>query len=216
MKAVEATLGQLKFPTSDVKFPRATGFLPPQKHQIFVPKADSTQASVRVGRTLFNRNNPDYLPLRVLNEIFGGYFGSRLMKNIREEKGFTYGISSSLASTYADGYWIIGADVNKDVAQQTIDEIYKEMDILCKEPVPADELETVRNYMLGSFANSINTPFVLAERFKTVHFLGMSYDYYEQFIRTVQTISAEELLHIAQKHYKPELMTEVIVGGENL
>jgi zinc protease len=171
---------------------------------------DAVQATLRIGRRTFTRQHPDYIPMKVLNEILGGYFGSRLMRNIREEKGYTYGIHSSLAAMQQDGYMVIGTDINRDVVQQTIDEVYKEMDILCKEPVQADELDTVRNYMLGSFANSITTPFALADKFKSIHFSGMSYDYYDKLIHTYATITADELQALAQKYYQPEAMTVVV------
>ncbi len=171
---------------------------------------DAVQATLRIGRRMFTRQHPDYIPMKVLNEILGGYFGSRLMRNIREEKGYTYGIHSSLAAMQNDGYMVIGTDINKDVVQQTIDEVYKEMDILCKEPVPADELDTVRNYMLGTFANSITTPFALADKFKSIHFSGLSYAYYDTLIQTYSTITAEELQALAQKYYQPDAMTVVV------
>lgn len=212
LKAIDQTLGQIVFGAPAQKLVAAPAEAA-HKQRFFLPKEGSVQASVRVGRAMVSRKHPDYLGLRLLNEIFGGYFGSRLMKNIREEKGYTYGIHSSVVPTFNSGYMVIGTDVNKNVAESTIEEIYKEMEILRTELVPADELETVRNYMLGSFANSINTPFALAERFKTVHFDGLKYDYYNQYINAIRSTTAEQLQHLAQKYYDPAHMTEVIVGG---
>ncbi|MFB0906753.1 MAG: insulinase family protein, partial [Spirosomataceae bacterium] len=95
---------------------------------------------------MFTRTHPDYFPFAVTNAVLGGYFGSRLMKNIREEKGFTYGISSSMIPMQSFGYFLIGTDVKGEFTQQTLDEIYKEIDILQKETISEDELTSVRFY----------------------------------------------------------------------
>jgi predicted Zn-dependent peptidase len=174
---------------------------------------ESVQASVRVGRLLFNRTHPDYLRMRVVNEILGGYFGSRLMKNIREDKGYTYGIYSRI-STYSDtGSLVIGADVKKEFAAEVIEEIYKEMNVLAQEPVPAQELEVVRNYMLGKFLGNSITPFDLAEKFKVLLFNGLNYVHYEELLDTIKTIDTEQIMQVASLYLTPQLMTEVVVGG---
>lgn len=178
-----------------------------------VKRPDAVQASLRIGRRMFTRNHPDYLKMKVLNEILGGYFGSRLMRNIREEKGYTYGIHSSLLSLQNEGYFVIGTDVNKDVARLTIEEVYKEIDVLKKELIPEEELETVRNYMLGSLANSLTTPFALMDKFKSIHYSGLGYDYYDKMIHTYSTVSAEELQDLAKK-YLNEGELVIVTAGE--
>ena len=96
-----------------------------QKH--FIEKADAIQSAVRVGRMMFNKRNPDYFKFQVLNTILGGYFGSRLMANIREDKGYTYGIGSGLASLVNGGFFYISTEVGTDVTNDTLKEIYKEI-----------------------------------------------------------------------------------------
>jgi zinc protease len=180
----------------------------------FFHKEGSLQSSIRVGRKLFGKSHPDYFPLAITNEIFGGYFGSRLMKNIREEKGFTYGIHSSLALYKEEGYLVIGTDVKTDFTEQTLAEIAKEAQKMQTELVDSQELAIVKNYMLGAFAGSLNTPFDLAEVFKGVYFNQLTYDFYQKYIDTIQNITAEEIRQTAQKYLDVEQMLEVVVGAK--
>jgi zinc protease len=180
----------------------------------FFHKEGSLQSSIRVGRKLFGKSHPDYFPLAITNEIFGGYFGSRLMKNIREEKGFTYGIHSSLALYKEEGYLVIGTDVKTDFTEQTLAEIAKEAQKMQTELVSSQELATVKNYMLGAFAGSLNTPFDLAEVFKGIYFNQLNYDFYQKYIDTIQNITAEEIRNTAQKYLNIEQMLEVVVGAK--
>lgn len=214
LNIVEKELGSLKTITANSLMKNQV--LPAiSKRKVNISMPDSVQASVRVGRLLFNRTHPDYLRMRVVNEILGGYFGSRLMKNIREDKGYTYGIYSRI-STYSDtGSLVIGAEVKKEATSEVIEEIYKEMNILAQEPVPAEELEVVRNYMLGKFLRNSVTPFDLAEKFKILLFNGLNYVHYEELLDTIQTIHTEQIMQVASFYLIPQLMTEVVVGGSD-
>jgi zinc protease len=178
-----------------------------------IKKEGAIQTSIRMGSRLFTIRNPDYFKTYILVEILGGYFGSRLMKNIREEKGFTYGISSSLVCMQYGGYLVIGTDVKKEFTADTLKEIYKEINILKSEPVSTSELENVKNYLLGSFLNSLNTPFSLADKFKTIYFNHLTYDFYTTYVQSIKEASSEELMELANKYLKEEDMNEVIAGG---
>src|SRR5699024_753057 len=101
----------------------------PKVGPTLIEKKASIQSAVRLGKRLFKKDHPDMIDFLVLNEILGGYFGSRLMKNIREDKGFTYGISSAMITLKNEGYFILGTDVNKENTRQTLNEIYKEIKI---------------------------------------------------------------------------------------
>jgi predicted Zn-dependent peptidase len=165
-----------------------------------------------MGRKLFTRSHPDYFKMMVLNEILGGYFGSRLMRNIREEKGLTYGISSNLFTLQKEGYLLIGTDVKREFTSLTIEEVYKEMNILRTEPVGEEELETVKNYMAGSFAGSLSTPFALADHFKAIYFDGLTYDFYEHYIENILNTSAQQLQDLANQYLTDNSMLVVIAG----
>ncbi|WP_266362126.1 M16 family metallopeptidase [Tellurirhabdus rosea] len=179
-----------------------------------VEKEDSLQSSIRLGRLLFTRKHEDYFPFLVLNEVLGGYFGSRLMKNIREEKGFTYGIWSNVASFPRAGYFVIGTDVKREFTQQTLDETWKEIRTLRQELVPEEEMEVVKNYMIGSFVGSLNTPFEIADRYKGVLFDKLPMDYLNRYIDYIQRVSAVQVLEMANKYLKEDELIEVVVGGK--
>lgn len=177
-------------------------------------KPSSIQSSIRLGRRLFTRAHPDFFRMLVTNEILGGYFGSRLMKNIREEKGFTYGISSNMPSFRRDGYFLIGTDVNRENTQQTLDEIRKEIRILQTERVSIDELETVTNFMAGEFVGSLNTPFEIADRYKVILLDGLPADFLTTYIQNLRSVTADDVLHTANQYLADEHLREVVVGGK--
>lgn len=181
---------------------------------LLIEKEDSVQSSIRIGRRLFNRHHPDYFKMLVTNEILGGYFGSRLMKNIREEKGLTYGISSSVVTLAHDGYFMIGTDVKKEFTQQTIDEIKKEILRLQTELVGEEELQTVKNFMAGEFAGSLNTAFEVADRRKILLLDGLPADFFNRYIDQIHATTAEDVRYIATTYLQPEDMAEVVVGGK--
>jgi len=181
-----------------------------QKH--FIEKSDAIQSAVRVGRYMFNKTNPDYFKFQVLNTILGGYFGSRLMANIREDKGYTYGIGSGLASLVNGGFFYISTEVGTDVTKDTLKEIYKEIKILREELVDADELETVRNYVLGQFLRSVDGPYALADKFKAIWEFGLDYDYFENYFEAVKTITPEEIKALANKYLQEKDLIELVVG----
>ena len=185
----------------------------PAPEQNFVEKQESVQSSIRIGKQLMTRQHPDFYKMVMLNEVLGGYFGSRLMRNIREDKGFTYGISSQVAPLSRAGYWVIGTDVKKENTNQTIDEIRKEIKQLQTELAPADELETVKNFLSGEFAGSLNTAFEITDRYKIIILDKLPANFYEQFIPSIRKVTSEELLQMANTYLSLDSLHEIVVGG---
>ncbi len=181
-----------------------------QKH--FIEKKDAVQSAIRIGRILFNKTHPDYFKFQVVNTILGGYFGSRLMANIREDKGYTYGIGSGLSSFVNAGYFYISTEVGADVTTKALDEIYKEVKKLREEPVGADELETVKNYILGQFLRSVDGPFTLAEKFKAIKDFDLGYDYYEKYFKSVKAVTTNEIMELANKYLQEKDLIECVAG----
>lgn len=213
IKGLNEVFGQMSASSPEKleeKFPES----PKVGENLLVNRPENLQSSIRLGRRLFNRSHPDFFKFIVTNTIFGGYFGSRLMKNIREEKGFTYGISSSLIPQKEGGYLIIGTDVKKEFTQQTIDEIHKEIVRLQTEQISENELETAKNYMIGSFVGSLNTPFEVADRQKVIILENLPADFYQNYIQQVNAVSAEDVMQIANNYLKTEELCEVVVGGK--
>jgi zinc protease len=147
----------------------------------------------------------------VLNNIFGGYFGSRLMSNIREDKGYTYGIHSYLQNHIQQCAWMISTEAGRDVAEATIIEVYKEMDRLCNEPVDEEELHLVRNYMMGSILGDLDGPFQIIGRWKNYILNNLSEAYFYNSLQTIKTITAEELIQLAKKYFIKEDFYELTV-----
>lgn len=187
-------------------------FLPTGGNEIYIQKDDAVQSAIRMGCLSINRKHEDFPSLQILNTLLGGYFGSRLMANIREDKGYTYGIGSGVASLKDAGYFFIATEIGTDVCASAMVEIEKEINLLKTDLVEEDELGLVRNYMLGSMLGSLENAFSHADKFKNVYFSGMDYDYYTQYIHTVKTISPEELKATANKYLNWDGLTKVIVG----
>ncbi len=178
----------------------------------FVEKPEALQSAIRMGMPLINRTHPDFPALQVLNTVLGGYFGSRLMNNIREDKGYTYGIGSGMSSFKQTGALFIATEVGADVCKAAVVEIEKEINVLKTDLIPDEELALVRNYMLGSLLGSLENVFSHADKFKNLYFAGLDYDYYERYIQTVKTITAPDLQVLANKYLKFDEFYKVIVG----
>lgn len=186
--------------------------LPSSEKQQLVFREEALQSAIRIGKPFIAKDHPDYAATRVLNTALGGYFGSRLMSNIREDKGYTYGIGSNIVSMQHGSYFYIATEVGAEVCGKAVEEIYKEIDRLQQEPIPAAELDLVRNYMLGSFLGDLENAFSYADKFKGVYFNGLDYDYYDQLIETIKTVSPHKLQDLAQTHLKQIDLYEVVVG----
>jgi len=149
-----------------------------------------------------------------LNTLFGGYFGSRLMSNIREDKGYTYGIGSGVASYEDAHFFYISTEVGKDVTNPAVKEIYNELATITSNKPEEKELETVKNYMLGSLLNESDGVFSLADRFKGVYFNGENFDFYNRYIAAINNCTPDVILNTAQKYFNDENMLEVIAGSK--
>lgn len=182
-----------------------------EKNHFINNDKNGVQGAIRIGRPFPNRKHPDFKKALILNTLFGGYFGSRLMGNIREEKGYTYGIHSYLENHVAETAWIISTEAGKDVCKNTIAEVYEEMKILRDEPVNAEELLLVKNYMMGLNLGYIDGPFHTIDRWKSLILNGLDENYYYDSLRVIKEISAEELQELANKYLLPEQFYELLV-----
>jgi len=179
---------------------------------IYTEKPEALQSAIRIGCATINRTHPDFPGLQVLNTVLGGYFGSRLMANIREDKGYTYGIGSAIASLKKTGTFFIATEVGTEVCQAALQEIEKEINLLKTVLIADNELSLVRNFMMGSLLGSLENVFSHADKFKNLYFSGMDYDYYEFYTKTVQQITPQQLKDLANQYLNWESFTKVIVG----
>lgn len=172
---------------------------------------NAVQGAIRIAQPFPNRHHPDFKKAIVLNTVFGGYFGSRLMSNIREEKGYTYGIHSYLQNHMQESAWLISTEAGKDVAEATIEEVYKEMKLLRENPIDAEELALVRNYMIGGILGDLDGPFHIIAKWKNIILNNLDESYFYNSIAAVKQTGPEELQELAQKYLQPEKFYELVV-----
>ncbi|MEJ2882031.1 M16 family metallopeptidase [Pedobacter sp. GR22-6] len=187
-------------------------FSNPTKGEIVIERPDALQSAIRMGTLAITRHHADFPGFQVLNCLLGGYFGSRLMANIREDKGYTYGIGSAVVSLKDAGYFFIATEVGAEVCGSALAEIEKEITLLKTELVEEEELSLVRSYMLGSMLGSLENAFSHADKFKNVYFSGLDYSYYDNYIKTVKNITAAELKILANTYLDTAQFSKVVVG----
>ena len=197
---------QLQMPKSSFPFAAI-----PEK-RIFTEREDAMQSAVKMGCTTITREHPDYPKLRVLMTLFGGYFGSRLMSNIREDKGYTYGISAGVVFYPDSGLLIVSTETDNEYVEPLIQEVYHEIDRLHLDPVSAEELRIVRNYMLGEMCRSYESPFSLSDAWIFIATSGLKDDCFARSLQAVNEITPAEIQDLAQRYLCKETLKEVIAG----
>jgi predicted Zn-dependent peptidase len=182
-----------------------------QKKQHISNDLTGVQAAIRIARPFPNRHHPDFMNVMVLNTVFGGFFGSRLMSNIREDKGYTYGIHSYVQNHIQESAWMISTEAGKDVSEATVTEVYNEMALLRNTLIDEEELLLVRNYMIGSILGDLDGPFQIIGRWKNIILNDLDEQYFYDSIKVIKTISAEDIKVLAEKYLKPEDFYELVV-----
>jgi len=182
-----------------------------EKKQRLINDPNGVQGAIRIARHFPNRHHPDFLKVHVLNSLFGGFFGSRLMANIREDKGYTYGIHSYIQNHIQQTAWFVSTEAGRDVCEAAIKEVYNEMQTLRDELVDEEELLLVRNYMMGSILGDLDGPFQIIARWKNIILNDLDEKYFYDSINTIKTITAEELKQLAEKYLQPEEFYELVV-----
>ncbi len=180
--------------------------------KVHIEKKGAIQTAIRIGSATITKRHPDYPGMKFLNVLLGGYFGSRLMKNIREDKGFTYGIHSSVSSYDLSGYFLVSTEVGKENAARAVDEIYRELQLLRSVPAGSNELEIVRNYMAGEMVRMFDGPFAIAESFKAVWEFGLDFNYFTGMMKTIRTITPDEVMELAKKYCNSEDFYQITAG----
>lgn len=211
VKAVNSVFGKVVLGSSNPPVVNFSPYTMVERSTQIVNDPNGVQGAIRIGRQFHNRHHPDYAPMVVLNTLFGGYFGSRLMSNIREDKGYTYGIYSSLTPDLHGGSLIIHTETGRDVIEKAMKEIYKEMDLLRKNKASDEELLLVKNYLLGGLLGDLDGPFSILQRWRTLILNGFSKDYFNNNIRVYKTVTADDLLVLAERYFNPKDFCEVVV-----
>lgn len=188
----------------------------PTLGKVFVSKPDALQSAIRIGREICQRSHPDFTDLSIVNTILGGYFGSRLMKNIREDKGYTYGIGSYLVSLRDSTMLAITAEVGAKYTKGALTEIWKEVDRLKTEAVPLPELSKIQNHLMGEVLRSFNGPFATADSIiGLINYNNLDYSLHDRLIKSIKHITQKRIMELANQWFNKDLMVECVVGPEN-
>ena len=190
------------------------GVVAPLSQTEVLSRESSVQSSVKMGKLIIGRHHEDIHKLHITTSLLGGYFGSRLMRNIREDKGYTYGIGASVAHLLDASFLMISTDVVKQYTADTYSEIKKEINLLRDELVGEDELQVLKNYLSGKFLSGVDTAFNIAGKFRSVKLHQLDYSYYNDFLSTINHMTPADVQETAQKYFDTEEMSLVIVGGE--
>ena len=187
--------------------------VPATERRVFIEFPDAFQSAVRIGGLSLDRRHPDYLKMRVVITLLGGYFGSRLMSNIREEKGYTYGISAMLIGMRDNSCITVSSQCATAYTEKVIEEIRNEMDKVRAEPIGAEELERVKSYMRGDLAKTTDTPFLLSDYYCAAITNSIPDDYFHNQSAAVDSITPEMLQKMAAKYLDSGRMLTVVAGS---
>lgn len=184
----------------------------PEPQSKFVRKNGALQSAIRLGFPGISRHHEDYPAFYLTNTILGGYFGSRLMQNIREDKGYTYGIGSNINHLKDLTYVVISTQVGAMHTDATLTELNREVERLRSEPVPSDELDLVKNYTAGALLRSFDGTFSQVSLLNTMLLHDLSESYYEEFLKKIYRVTSSDIERVAQIYYNPEKFTLAVVG----
>lgn len=184
--------------------------LPPVTEHIDMPQ--SLQTAICAGIPTIGREHPDYIPLRLTVMALGGYFGSRLMTNIREEKGLTYGISAALLGTYEGAYAMISAQCAAGTGELVLGEIKSELTKLAEDGMGADELRRLRQYAASQLMGTLDTPMAIADYYINRLSVGTPADYFGAQQRAIAALDSPTLRRMAATYLRPERLRTVTCG----
>ncbi|MBX2921876.1 MAG: insulinase family protein [Chitinophagaceae bacterium] len=182
-----------------------------QKKYRVTNDSKGVQGAIRIASHFPNRHHPDFTGAQVLNTLFGGYFGSRLMSNIREDKGYTYGIHSYMQNHISESAWMISTEAGAEVCEATIEEVYREMETLRNEPVAEDELLLVKNYLIGTILGDLDGPFHIIGRWKNIILNNLDDQYFNESVNVIKDINTGKIQELANKYLHPERFYELVV-----
>ncbi len=213
LQILNRIMGAFPKPTQQPEALNRDFVLPEAKHSLFIEKENALQSALRTGALSIAHLHPDFPGLNLLNTVLGGYFGSRLMSSVREEKGYTYGIFSMLKNYRHASIFGIATEVNARHTSAALQEIKFQMRRLCEEKVGEDELKTVKNYVYGSYLRNFDGAFQLAERYRNSAELKIPFSFYKESLEQMMKLTPDDLLVLAGKYLNPDNMKTLVVGN---
>ncbi|MEW6196390.1 MAG: insulinase family protein [Bacteroidota bacterium] len=212
-KLVEKYFGKWEskdVPTKTYETPKA----PVINKVSLVDRSNSVQSVISLGYPIeLKVGSEDAIKVSVLNTILGGSFASRLNQNLREKNGFTYGAGSSFSSDKYIGSFSSSTTVRNSATDSAITEMLNEIKKIRTEKVSEDELQLTKNYMTGNFARSLENPQTIANFAVNIERYNLPKDYYKNYLKTLNSITSDELLATAKKYIKPNNMQILVVGN---
>lgn len=185
---------------------------PVQQHEVRLTHEGAVQSAIRIGRLLFGREHPDFIGMQVVAAALGGYFGSRLMQNLRERNGFTYGVMSAMVNFRQTGYLAIATQVGSEVTDAALQAIYDEIKLLCTEPMPEEELQLVKNIMTGEMMRILDGPFGIADVTIENILCGYTNHIITEQVERIRSITPDEVRELAARYLRREALVTVVVG----
>jgi predicted Zn-dependent peptidase len=175
-------------------------------------KKDAPQSSIIAGIPALDKLDEDYPIMQVVNTVYGGYFGSRLNQILREDKGYTYGIYSRIDSRKYTSVLKISTDADNKYVSEILPEIIRQSKIISTKPIDSEELMTAKNYILGSFLRSTETPFQVAGLLRSIHVNDFPMDYFEKYISKINNTNKDDFLRVAKRQFQGNEFTFAIAG----
>jgi zinc protease len=210
-KAIDEAFGKWR-EGAEVNYPVAT---PVQSNAVaIIDRPGAPQTTVMLGLPTLDPSQPEYVPLSVTNSLLGGAFSSRITSNIREDKGYTYSPHSSVTTGYRSAVWYEQADVTSEHTGAALQEIAKEIKLLQEEPPSEEELEGIKNYSAGVFVLQNSSPQGIISQLNFIDFHGLDDSYLNDRVKNIHQVSPEKVQEMAQKYFKYEDMTLVLVGDK--
>lgn len=202
-----------KLPLNEAHIPEITHITEAaaEKQYRIMNDKEGIQGAIRIASEVPGYHHPDFIKTQVLNTLFGGYFGSRLMRNIREDKGYTYGIHSYFQNHMHATAWMISTEAGSEVCEATIAEVYKEMQVLREQTVTEEELLLVKNYLIGTILGDLDGPFHIIGRWKNIILNSLGEDYFYRSVNGIKSVTAKEIQELANKYLHPEKFYELVV-----
>ncbi len=183
------------------------------RKRVTVEKKDALQSSVKIGCFMPDCLHDDFMDSKVMNTILGGYFGSRLMKNIREDKGYTYGIGSGIVTYPGKSIMIISTETANEYVENVVKEVKYEIDRLKNVEPQEEEMVMVRNYMMGDICRAYENSLSISEAWIYVLTAGVDDDFFDRSVDSIRNISGKRIMELANKYLNWDDMVEVVAGN---
>jgi zinc protease len=194
---------------------------PPAKPQSarsvhLVDRPGAPQSTIILGMPTIDPSSDDFVPLTVMDALLGGAFASRITRNIREDKGYTYSPYSELSTRYRDAYWAENADVTTAQTGASLKEIFAEIDRLQAQPPDPKELEGIKNYLAGTYVLQNSSRGGITAQLQYVDLHGLPPDYPNTYVKRVHAVTPQQITEMAKKYLQDEQATIVIVGDRKV